>query len=187
MGKVIIFSAPSGAGKTTVVHHLLNSRKDLAFSVSATTRGKRTGEEYGKDYYFLTGEEFQNRIKTGEFVEYEEVYEGLYYGTLKSEVQRIWAEGKTVLFDVDVIGGLHLKEIYGEKALAVFVKPPSIAVLESRLRSRGTESEEKLRERISKAIKELDYEIEFDIVLMNNQLEDTLKMADELTRKFIEE
>lgn len=185
MNKVIIFSAPSGAGKTTVVHHLLEQRSDLAFSVSATTRGKRTGEEHGRDYYYLSTEEFQRCIDHGAFVEYEEVYDGLFYGTLKDEVERIWAMGKAVLFDVDVVGGIHLKEIYGENALSVFVKPPSLAVLEARLRKRGTESAEKLKERITKAKLEMKFSDRFDKVLLNDDLKETLSKALELVTDFI--
>ena len=181
----MIFSAPSGAGKTTVVHHLLQNRSDLAFSVSATTRGPRPGEVNGKDYYFLQQEEFQTRIDQGDFVEWEQVYNGLYYGTLKQEVERLWAEGKIVLFDVDVAGGINLKKIYGEQALSIFIKPPSLEVLEARLRKRATESEEKLEERVKKARKELEFENDFDVVLLNDQLEDTLTKASALAEQFI--
>ncbi len=185
MHKVIIFSAPSGAGKTTVVRHLLGARDDLAFSVSATTRSKRTGEVDGRDYFFLDTEEFKRRIEHGDFVEYEEVYKGLFYGTLKSEVERIWGEGKAVLFDVDVIGGLNLKKIFGNAALSVFVKPPSLEVLEQRLRARGTETEEKVMERVAKAAREMEYENAFDVVLLNDRLEDTKSKAGELAAEFL--
>ena len=134
MEKLVIFSAPSGSGKTTVVRHLLETNTDLAFSVSATTRKKRPNEIHGKDYYFLTIEEFEEKIKSDAFLEYEQVYDGLYYGTLKSEVERIWSLGKSVIFDVDVVGGLNIKKIYGKKALAVFLRPPSIAELMDRLK-----------------------------------------------------
>ncbi|MBI1223143.1 MAG: guanylate kinase [Bacteroidetes bacterium] len=186
MNKVIIFSAPSGAGKTTVVRHLLKNRDDLAFSVSATTRLPRQGENDGSDYYFLTTEEFQKRIKEDGFVEWEQVYNGLYYGTLKSEVERLWKAGKVVLFDVDVAGGVNLKKIYGDQALSIFVKPPSLKVLETRLRARATESEDKLNERIEKAGMEMRFEKDFDKVLLNDQLEKTLEDAMELCRKFID-
>lgn len=187
MDKVIIFSAPSGAGKTTVVHHLLHTRKDMAFSVSATTRKPRSGEEHGKDYYFLSEEEFRKNINEDKFVEWEQVYNGLFYGTLKSEVQRLWDEGKVVLFDVDVAGGINLKKIYGDKALSIFVKPPSLEVLEDRLRKRGTETEEKLEERIKKARTELDFEDQFDRVLLNNKLGEALVEATVLAERFIHE
>jgi len=186
MNKVIIFSAPSGAGKTTVVHHLLNTRADMAFSVSATTRGPRPNEVYGKDYYFLDAADFEKKIEEEGFVEWEQVYNGLFYGTLESEVQRLWDAGKVVLFDVDVAGGINLKKAYGDQALSVFIKPPSLEILEARLRTRATESEEKLNERISKAKMELDFENQFDIVLLNDRLEDTLSKASSLCSAFIE-
>ncbi|MCC6685177.1 MAG: guanylate kinase, partial [Bacteroidia bacterium] len=148
-GKVIIFSAPSGSGKTTIVKHLLSTNSNLAFSVSATTRQPRPNEINGKDYYFLTNTDFLQRVQNNEFAEYEEVYPGTYYGTLRSEVERIWAEGKVVIFDVDVVGGLNLKRIWGRSALAVFVKPPSVAVLQNRLRARATETEQDLEKRIN--------------------------------------
>jgi len=185
MNKVIIFSAPSGAGKTTVVRHLLGSRADLAFSVSATTRGPRPGEVDKKDYYFLSVEGFEKHIAADEFVEWEQVYDGLFYGTLKTEVERLWADNKVVLFDVDVAGGINLKKIYGEKALSIFIKPPSLDILENRLRARATESEEKLTERITKARLEMNFEHDFDEVLLNDKLEDTLKKASELCSDFI--
>ncbi len=185
MNKVIIFSAPSGAGKTTVVHHLLASRTDLAFSVSATTREPRSGEQDKKDYYFLTISEFEDKIAREEFVEWEQVYDGLFYGTLKKEVERLWADNKVVLFDVDVAGGINLKKIYGDKALSIFIKPPSLDVLEKRLRARATESEEKLTERNTKARLEMNFERDFDVVLLNDKLEDTLLKASDLCSDFI--
>lgn len=185
-GKVIIFSAPSGAGKTTVVRHLLKSRNDLAFSVSATTRAPRGQEEDGKDYYFLSLEGFREKVNNAEFVEWEEVYEGLCYGTLKAEVARIWAAGKTVLFDVDVKGGMHLKEIYGHKALDIFIEPPSLAVLENRLRNRGTETEQKIKERVRKAELELKFRDNFSVVIVNNDLETTLEATDLVVKAFLE-
>jgi len=185
MEKLVIFSAPSGSGKTTVVRHLLETNNDLAFSVSATTRKKRPNEVDGKDYYYLTIEEFEQKIKNGAFLEYEQVYDGLYYGTLKSEVERIWSNGKSVIFDVDVVGGLNIKKIYGKKALAVFLRPPSIEELMDRLKKRETEVEHELDQRIGKANEELKYEKEFDIVLINNILAHTLIETESIVKYFL--
>lgn len=185
MEKLIIFSAPSGSGKTTVVRNMLQEFDELAFSISATTRKKREGEEHGKDYYFLAPEEFKKRIEKDEFLEYEEVYPDMFYGTLKSEVQRLWDLGKAVVFDVDVIGGLNIKEYYEEKALAIFLRPPSIDELQRRLLDRGTESVEQVNMRVEKAEKELKSESKFDIVLINNTLADTLVEAKYLIRYFL--
>ncbi len=174
-GKAIIFSAPSGAGKTTLVHHLLNNTDlQLAFSISATTRPKRSHEVDGKDYYFLQPAEFLTRAKNGEFLEWEEVYENQYYGTLRSEMDRIWSLGKHVIFDVDVIGGLNLKKIFGENALAIFVEPPSLEALQFRLRHRSTETPEKIAMRIAKAQSEMAYAPKFDTIIVNDILEDAL-------------
>jgi guanylate kinase len=170
-GKCIIFSAPSGAGKTTIVHRLLSELNTLEFSVSACSRESRPNEKNGVDYYFLGVEDFQKKIKEQAFVEWEEVYPNNYYGTLKSEIERIWSHNKVVIFDVDVVGGLNLKRYFGENALAVFVQPPSMKILEERLRSRKTESEEKIHMRISKANFEMDRAQEFDYILVNNQLD----------------
>lgn len=184
-GKLIIFSAPSGAGKTTIVKHLLGKYPDkLAFSISASTRAPRSNEVDGKDYYFISKESFLHKIAQKEFVEFEEVYSGTFYGTLRSEIDRIWAEGKIVVFDIDVIGGLHLKRKFGKQALAIFVQPPSLDVLVERLRSRGTDSEEKLAERIEKADKELKFSEDFDVILENNRLEDACAEAEELVNLF---
>ncbi|MEO6632218.1 MAG: guanylate kinase, partial [Mucilaginibacter sp.] len=150
-GKLIIFSAPSGAGKTTIVHHLLKKAPELEFSISATTRKARGEEVNGKDYYFISKEEFLHRIAKKQFVEFEEVYSGTFYGTLRTEIERIWQKGKTVIFDIDVEGGLHLKRKYEDQALAIFVQPPSLEVLVQRLTGRGTDSPQKLQERIEKA------------------------------------
>jgi len=184
-GKLIIFSAPSGAGKTTIVQHLLGKIPDLEFSVSATTRKPRGDEQHGKDYYFISKEEFLHRIAKKQFVEFEEVYTGTFYGTLRTEIERIWAEGKTVIFDIDVIGGLHLKRKYDGQALAIFVQPPSLEVLIERLTGRGTDSAEKLKERFAKAEKELNYAPEFDIILKNHDLQTACSEAEELVRQFI--
>lgn len=185
-GKLIIFSAPSGAGKTTIVHHLLNKFPDkIAFSISATTRQARGAEQNKKDYYFISKEEFLHKVAKHEFVEFEEVYSGTFYGTLKSEIQRIWDEGKSVIFDLDVEGGLRLKKKYGDDALAIFVQPPSLEVLIERLTGRGTDSSEKLKERIKKAEKELTYAPKFDVILENHQLGKACADAEQLLLNFI--
>ena len=186
-GKILIFSSPSGAGKTTIVHHLLKTFPSLAFSVSATTRPQRPHETHGKDYYFLTPAEFRKKIEENAFVEWEEVYEDTYYGTLKSEVERLLAEGKNVVFDVDVKGALNIKRQFGERALAVFVMPPSVEELEKRLRHRSTDPEESIRERVAKAKIEMSYADKFDVVLVNDVLEETLKKAEEIVKGFIDQ
>ncbi|MFL5728645.1 MAG: guanylate kinase [Cytophagaceae bacterium] len=186
-GKLIIFSAPSGSGKTTIVKHLLDTNPNLGFSISACTRDKRgRNEEHGKDYYFLTPEEFKKRIDNNEFVEYEEVYQGAFYGTLKSEIERVWATGKHVIFDVDVKGGLNLKKYYGDKALAIFVKCPSMEVLEQRLRSRKTETEDSISTRLFKVKFEMSFENKFDVTLVNSDLDQALKDAKKLVDDFID-
>lgn len=184
-GKLVIFSAPSGAGKTTIVQHLLRQMPELEFSISATTRQPRGDEQDGKDYYFISLPEFTHRIAKKQFVEFEEVYTGTFYGTLRTEIERIWAKGKTVIFDIDVEGGMHLKRKYGEQALAIFVQPPSLEVLIERLTGRGTDSHEKLQERFAKAEKELNYAPQFDIILKNHDLETACKEARELVANFI--
>ncbi|MFI5162717.1 MAG: guanylate kinase [Sphingobacteriales bacterium] len=184
-GKLIIFSAPSGAGKTTIVQHLLKKIPELEFSISATTRKPRGDEEDGKDYYFISKQEFLHRIAKKQFVEFEEVYSGTFYGTLRTEIERIWGHGKTVIFDIDVEGGLHLKRKYEELALAVFVQPPSLDVLKQRLSGRGTDSQEKLNERFDKAEKELNYAPQFDIILKNHDLQTACAEAEELVRNFL--
>ncbi|HXA00720.1 MAG TPA: guanylate kinase [Cytophagaceae bacterium] len=185
-GKLIIFSAPSGSGKTTIVKHLLNTNPNLGFSISACTRDKRgRNEEYGKDYYFLTPDDFKKKIDNNEFVEYEEVYQGAFYGTLKSEIERIWESGRHVIFDVDVKGGLNLKKYYGDRALAIFVKCPSMKVLEERLRSRKTETEDSISTRLFKVKFEMSFENKFDVTLMNSDLEQALKDAQKLVDDFI--
>ena len=184
-GKVIIFCAPSGSGKTTIVKHLLQVNPSLMFSVSACTRDKRAGEVDGKDYYFLGKDAFKQKISANEFLEYEEVYGGNFYGTLKSEIDRIWSLDKVVVFDVDVVGGLHLKQYFGDKALAIFVKPPNIQVLEERLRFRSTETEETLRMRVNKAVKEIAFESKFEQVLLNDDLKHALAQAELIVNHFI--
>ncbi len=185
-GKLIIFSAPSGSGKTTLVKHLLDKYPEkIAFSISASTRLARGDERDGKDYYFMGQEEFLHRIAQQEFVEFEEVYPGTYYGTLRKEIERIWAEGKHVIFDVDVKGGLHLKKKFGDRALAVFVHPTSVEVLEKRLRTRATESEEKLKMRVAKATEELQFEDRFDRVLVNDDLQRAKQEAEDLLQEFL--
>lgn len=182
MVKSIIFSAPSGSGKTTIVKHILQTFPNIKFSVSATTRPMRPGEVDGKDYHFISVEDFQSKIESGEFIEYEEVYPGLFYGTLKSEVQKIWNDGGIVIYDMDVVGGVNLKKQFGEESLSFFVKVPTIEELEERLRSRGTETEEKIQMRISKAKQEMEWEHQFDVVLVNNNLENTLKITEEIIK-----
>lgn len=184
-GKLIIFSAPSGAGKTTIVHHLLKKVPSLEFSISATTRLPRGDEQNEKDYYFISKEEFLHLIAKKHFVEFEEVYSGTFYGTLRTEIERIWAKGHTVIFDIDVEGGLHLKRKYGEQALAVFVQPPSLEVLKERLAGRGTDSPEKLKERFEKAEKELNYAPKFDIILKNYELDRACEEAEKLVTEFL--
>ncbi|MBC7758454.1 MAG: guanylate kinase [Phormidesmis sp. FL-bin-119] len=186
-GKLIIFSAPSGAGKTTIVHHLLKKFPLLSFSISATTREQRGDEINGKDYYFISKSDFLHKIAQKEFVEFEEVYSGTFYGTLRSEIQRIWASGKHVIFDIDVEGGLHLKKKYGDNAMAVFVDPPSLEVLIERLTSRGTDAPEKLAERIKKADKELRYANRFDVVLENHDLKISCAEAEKLVTNFLKD
>ncbi|WP_127123063.1 guanylate kinase [Chryseotalea sanaruensis] len=184
-GKALIFSAPSGSGKTTIVRHLLQNNSDLGFSISASTRDRRgRTEQHGKDYYFLSPEEFKQKIDANQFIEWEEVYEGNFYGTLKSEIERLWSEGKNVIFDVDVKGGLSLKKYFGDKALAVFVKVPSIEVLKERLKDRGTESEESLSRRLFKAKFEMGFEDKFDVVLVNEDRERSLQEAQKLYNEF---
>lgn len=184
-GKLIIFSAPSGAGKTTIVKHLLKKFPSLSFSISATTREARGDEQHEKDYYFISKEAFLHKVAHQEFVEFEEVYNGTFYGTLRSEIQRIWDEGKHVIFDIDVEGGLRLKRKYEANALAIFVQPPSLEVLKERLSGRGTDSQEKLQERFTKAEKELKYADKFDVVLKNFDLDTACAEADQLIGDFL--
>jgi guanylate kinase len=184
-GKLIIFSAPSGAGKTTIVHHLLKKFPELSFSISATTRESRGNEQHENDYYFISKEEFLHKVAHQEFVEFEEVYNGTFYGTLRSEIERIWNDGKHVIFDIDVEGGIRLKRKYEEDALAIFVQPPSLDVLKERLSGRGTDSPEKLQERFIKAEKELLYADKFDVILKNYDLATACTEAEKLVGDFL--
>ncbi len=185
-GKLIVFSAPSGSGKTTIVKYLLSQEElNLEFSISATSREARGAEIHGKDYYFLDLKEFKNKIKNEEFLEWEEVYRDNFYGTLKSEVERIWSHGKNVIFDIDVVGGLDIKNIYPEKTLAVFVKPPSIEELKIRLKKRETESMDKINMRVAKASIELATAPQFDHIIVNNDLNTALEEAYALVSEFV--
>lgn len=185
-GKLIVFSAPSGSGKTTLVRHLIRQEDlNLDFSISATSRKIRGNEINGKDYHFISLEDFKKRIDKGEFVEWEEVYQNNFYGTLKSEIERIWSEGKHVIFDIDVVGGMRIKKKYPKQTLAVFVQPPSIEEMELRLRNRKTDSEEKILERVQKAERELKFSDQFDIVLVNDDLEKAKKKAYRVVKNFI--
>jgi guanylate kinase len=186
-GKIIIVSAPSGAGKTTTVKHLLQQNFGLEFSVSATSRQPRPGETNGKDYYFIPESEFRQKIENREFLEWEEVYEGNLYGTLKSEVIRILNLGKSVIFDVDVVGGLNIKKIYGNDALAIFITPPSVEELEKRLKKRSTETEEKINTRIAKAKKEMEFADQFDVIIVNDVLSTALADAEKAVAGFLSE
>ncbi len=185
-GKLIIFSAPSGSGKTTIVKYLLDQPElNLAFSVSATSRPKRGREKHGVNYYFISISEFKNHIKKGDFLEWEEVYRDNFYGTLNSEVERLWAEGKNVIFDIDVVGGLRIKKKYPERTLAVFVKPPSVDELKIRLKKRSTESDDKINMRVAKASVELATAPQFDEVIKNYDLDVALKEAHQLVANFV--
>jgi len=187
-GKLIVFSAPSGSGKTTIVRHLLKQKElNLDFSISATSRPPRSEEVDGKDYHFLSLEEFKKRIKEDKFLEWEEVYRDNFYGTLKSEVERIWASGKHVVFDIDVVGGLDIKHIYPERTLSVFVEPPSIEELKKRLKKRKTETEDRINMRIAKASIEMATAPQFDFIIVNNDLEKALDEAHKLVKGFIQE
>ncbi|MCA0430583.1 MAG: guanylate kinase [Bacteroidetes bacterium] len=184
--KLIIFSAPSGSGKTTIVRHLLKTfPNQIDFSISATSRPKRGVEENGKDYFYLSVDEFKKRVLKNEFLEWEEVYAGTHYGTLKSEVQKIWDAGKAVIFDIDVEGGLNLKNQFKDQALAVFVMPPSIKILEERLHLRQTDSAESIARRVAKAEKELKTAELFDVFIINEILEDACAKAEEVVKKFL--
>jgi guanylate kinase len=184
-GKLIIFAAPSGSGKTSIVKYLLEQHLPLRFSVSATTRPKRPSEKYGEDYFFLSKNQFEDKISSGDFLEWEEVYAGTYYGTLKSEVDKLLENGENVLFDVDVLGALNIKKIYGIQALALFVKAPSVEELVERLKNRGTENEESLKRRMEKANYELSFEKEFDITIINNDLPEAQSESKKIIMNFV--
>lgn len=186
-GKMVIFSAPSGSGKTTIVRHLVSiSDLKLEFSISACTRKERNNETNGKDYYFISVDEFRMKIDDDDFIEWEEVYKNHYYGTLKSELQRIWNSGNHVAFDVDVMGGMNLKRQFGDRALSVFVMPPSIEELQKRLEKRGTDTKERIEGRLAKARFEMKYADKFDRILINDSLESALKEAEQIVREFLE-
>lgn len=185
MGKVIIFSAPSGAGKSTIVSYLLSRNLGLEFSVSATCRPPRGQEQHGREYYFFTQEEFKQRIRNNEFLEWEEVYPGCFYGTLQSEVERIWAAGYTVIFDVDVVGGVNIKKKFGEQALSVFIQAPSVETLRKRLIGRGTDAPEKIEQRVAKAEYEMQFASQFDTIVVNDKLEEAQAEAERKVREFL--
>ena len=184
-GKMIIISAPSGSGKTTIVHHLLNQDFGLEFSISACSREKRNNEVDGKDYYFFPVEIIKKKIRGGEFIEWEEVYPEQFYGTLRSEIERIWAAGKNVIFDVDVVGGLNLKKKFPDESLALFIMPPSVAELEKRLLVRSSDSNKSIQKRIEKAREEISFSNQFDIIIVNDILKEALKKAEQVVHHFL--
>ena len=184
-GKLIVFSAPSGSGKTTLVQYLLNKKLNLSFSISATSRKPRENEISGKDYFFLSNKDFISKINDGKFLEYEEVYDGIFYGTLLDEVEKNWENGKHVIFDIDVVGGINIKKLFPERTLAIFVKPPSIKVLEERLTNRGDNSQEDIKKRVQKAIKEMKYSSDFDKIILNDELEESKRIAFDYVNNFL--
>ena len=187
MGKAILFSAPSGCGKTTIIKELMQFFDCFDFSISATSRAPRGEEQNGKDYYFLSREEFMSRVAKDEFLEWEEVYSGTCYGTLKSEIERIWQAGKVIVFDVDVNGGRNIKKYFGKDALSIFVMPPSVEVLEQRLRSRGTDSEEAIVKRLARSAEELKQAPQFDVTIVNDDLQRAVEETRQVIEKFINE
>lgn len=185
-GKVIIFSAPSGAGKSTIVNHILGKYPELEFSISATSRAPRGNEQNGREYYFFTADQFREMIAQDKFVEHEEVYPGSFYGTLKSEVERIWAKGHVIVFDIDVKGGVNVKRIFGDNAFSIFIQAPSVEVLRKRLIGRGTDSAEAIEKRVAKAASEMEFAAgKFDYVLINDDLQTAFREADEVVGRFI--
>lgn len=184
-GKAIIFSAPSGAGKTTIVHYLLNNLESLKFSVSATSRPQRGDEKNGVDYHYLTPDTFHEKVSDEEFIEWEEVYRDHLYGTLKSEIEKIWKSGNHIIFDVDVVGGMNLKKYFGDRGLAIFVKPPSLAHLKKRLESRKTESPDKIALRMAKSSKEMAHSKDFDYILLNDELDRACNEAMDVVQSFL--
>lgn len=184
-GKLVIVSAPSGAGKTTIVNHLLKKESGLEFSISATTRSPRGKEKNGKEYYFISAENFKNKIRNNEFTEWQEVYKGQFYGTLKSEIERIWSDKKHVIFDVDVKGGINLKNIFGVRAISIFIMPPSTEELEKRLLQRATDDKSKIKVRVEKAIEEMKLAEKFDHIVINDNLEHAQKEVYEMVRDFL--
>ena len=186
-GKVVIFSAPSGSGKTTIVQALLKIFPQLEFSVSATSRAPRGKEQHGRDYYFLTAAEFAEAIASDRFVEYEEVYAGTHYGTLRSEVERIWEKGNVIIFDVDVMGGINLKRIFGDAARSIFIMPPSVEELRRRLVGRGTDAPEVIERRVAKARFEIEKASQFDVVVVNDDLQSAIDAAQRLVEDFIKQ
>jgi len=187
VGKLIVISAPSGAGKTSIVHQLLKDMPELSFSVSASSRERRENEVHGKDYYFLGVEGFQEKIKEDAFLEWEQVYKNQYYGTLKSEIERIWSEGKIVIFDVDVVGGLNIKKQYPKQCLSIFIMPPSLEVLAERLIGRGSDSDESVKKRLDKAEEEISKNNQFDTIILNDNFEIACEQTKEVITNFINE
>jgi guanylate kinase len=185
VGKLIVISAPSGAGKTSIVHHLLKDIPEISFSVSASSRKRRKNEVHAKDYYFLGIEGFHQKIKEDAFLEWEQVYENQYYGTLKSEIERIWSDGKTVIFDIDVVGGLNIKKQYPKECLSIFIMPPSLEVLAERLIARGSESDESVKKRLDKAEEEISKNGQFDTIILNDDFEIACEQTKEIITNFI--
>ncbi len=185
MNKIVILSAPSGSGKTTIMQRVVADFPQLEFSVSATSRAPRGNEQHGVEYYFMTREQFLTDVDAGRFVEWEEVYDGCHYGTLRSEMERIWKSGKTIIFDVDVRGGVNLKKLFGDQALSIFIMPPSVEVLRERLISRGTDTPEAIEKRVAKAEEEIAFAPQFDVVVVNDILEDAITEVETKVNAFL--